>query len=117
VQLLDAYIYGKLPLPFDKELTVKLGRRALNWGDSTLLVLYSINSINPVNANNFFSAGSQLEEVFQLHLAVRRRAGQPDGRSRQCAGVREVAVLISSARSPPSCAIHAMRGCYLPALA
>ncbi|WP_028009150.1 DUF1302 domain-containing protein [Solimonas flava] len=64
LQLLDAYVYGSLPLPFDRELTVKLGRQTLNWGESTLLVFDSINSINPVNTNNFFRVGYQVEEVF-----------------------------------------------------
>ncbi|MGH8444377.1 MAG: DUF1302 family protein [Solimonas sp.] len=64
LQLLDAYFYGSVPLPFDKELTVKVGRQALNWGESTLLVFDSINSINPVNTNNFFRVGYQVEEVF-----------------------------------------------------
>ncbi|NGY06932.1 DUF1302 domain-containing protein [Solimonas terrae] len=64
LQLLDAYVYGHLPLPFDKELTVKIGRQTLNWGESTLLVFDSINSINPVNTNNFFRVGYQVEEVF-----------------------------------------------------
>src|SRR3546814_5047464 len=37
LQLLDAYFYGHVPLPFDKELTLKVGRQTLNWGESTLL--------------------------------------------------------------------------------
>lgn len=64
LQLLDAYFYGHVPLPFDKELTLKIGRQTLNWGESTLLVFDSINSINPVNTNNFFRVGYQVEEVF-----------------------------------------------------
>jgi hypothetical protein len=65
LQMLDAYFYGKVPLPFDRELSIKLGRQNLNWGESTLLVFDSINTINPVNANNFFRTGFQVEEVFQ----------------------------------------------------
>lgn len=64
LQLLDAYFYGKLPLPFEKELTFKLGRQTVNWGESTLLAINSINQANPINANNFFRTGFQVEEVF-----------------------------------------------------
>jgi hypothetical protein len=65
LQLLDAFIYGRLPLWGDKEVTLKLGRQAVNWGESTLLVFGSINQVNPVNANNFYRVGFQVEEVFQ----------------------------------------------------
>jgi hypothetical protein len=64
LQYLDSYIYGKLPLWEDKELTFKLGRQLVNWGESTTLVINSINQANPLNANNFTRIGSQVEEVF-----------------------------------------------------
>ncbi len=63
LQLLDTYFYGKAPI-FDHEISFKLGRQAVNWGESTLNVINSINSANPVNANNFFRVGMQVEEVF-----------------------------------------------------
>ncbi|HSW11420.1 MAG TPA: DUF1302 family protein [Solimonas sp.] len=65
LQLLDAYFYGRLPLWGEKELTFKIGRQSVNWGESTALVFDSINTVNPVNANNFFRTGAQIEEVFQ----------------------------------------------------
>ncbi|WP_243393499.1 DUF1302 domain-containing protein [Solimonas fluminis] len=65
LQLLDAYFYGQLPLWGDKNLTFKIGRQNVNWGESTALVFDSINTVNPVNANNFFRVGAQIEEVFQ----------------------------------------------------
>ncbi len=64
LQYLDSYVYGKLPLWADKELTFKLGRQNINWGESTTLVINSINQANPINANNFFRVGTQVEEVF-----------------------------------------------------
>lgn len=64
LQILDAYFYGTLPLPFEKELTFKIGRQSVNWGESTLLVFDSVNQANPINANNFFRVGFQVEEVF-----------------------------------------------------
>lgn len=63
-QLQDAYFYGRLPLPFEKELTVKLGRQIVNWGESTYLVINSVNQAQPVSANNFTRIGFQVEEIF-----------------------------------------------------
>ncbi len=76
LQLLDAVVYGKVPLSGDHELTVKFGRQTINWGESTLLVINSINQAQPVNANNFSRVGFQVEEVFspQTSLYV---SGQP----------------------------------------
>ncbi len=66
LQYLDSYLYGKIPIPFtdDKKVTVKLGRQVINWGESTVLVFNSINQANPINANNFYRVGNQLEEDF-----------------------------------------------------
>lgn len=63
LQLMDAVLTGKFNV-LDRSLTVKLGRQTVNWGESTLLVINSINQINPVNANNLYRVGFQLEEVF-----------------------------------------------------
>lgn len=68
LQLLDAVVYGKAPLPFEKELTWKLGRQTINWGESTLLVINSVNQAQPVNANNFLRTGFAVEEVFTPQL-------------------------------------------------
>jgi hypothetical protein len=64
IQYLDAYFFGKLPLWGDRTLTFKIGRQLVNWGESTTLVLNSLNSSNPVNANNFYRVGTQVEEDF-----------------------------------------------------
>ncbi|NKF21440.1 DUF1302 domain-containing protein [Solimonas marina] len=65
-QLLDANFYGSVPIPFweGHDLTFKIGRQTVNWGESTLLAIGSINSANPVNANNLYRVGTQVEEVF-----------------------------------------------------
>ncbi len=63
-QLMDAYFYGFIPLPGDREMTLKVGRQSLSWGESTLLVINSLNQANPVNANNLFRTGFVPEEVF-----------------------------------------------------
>ena len=64
IQYLDTYFFGKLPLWGDRSLTFKLGRQLVNWGESTTLVINSVNSANPVNANNFYRVGTQVEEDF-----------------------------------------------------
>lgn len=63
-QLLDAYFFGSVPLWDDKELSFKIGRQAINWGESLLQALNSLNQANPVNANNFYRVGYQVEEIF-----------------------------------------------------
>ncbi|WP_428309182.1 DUF1302 domain-containing protein [Hydrocarboniphaga sp.] len=64
LQLMDAVFYGNLRLWDGHELTLKIGRQLVNWGESTTLVINSINQANPVNANNFNRIGKSIEEVF-----------------------------------------------------
>ncbi len=64
MQYLDTYFFGKLPLWGDRTLSFKIGRQLVNWGESTTLVLNSVNSSNPINANNFYRVGNQVEEDF-----------------------------------------------------
>lgn len=64
LQFLDAYIYGNVPV-LGHDVSLKLGRQTLNWGESTTLVLNSINQVNPVNANNVTRIGGMTEEFFR----------------------------------------------------
>ncbi len=64
LQLLDANVYGRLPFIGGRELTFKIGRQIVNWGESTLLAINSLNQANPVNANNLYRLGFQVEEIF-----------------------------------------------------
>lgn len=67
IQILDFNFYGHLPLPEflgERELQFKIGRQTVNWGESTLLVVNSINQAQPVNANNLYRVGFAVEEVF-----------------------------------------------------
>ena len=64
LQWLDANFYGRLPVWGDKEISFKVGRQTVNWGESTLLVIGSVNQAQPVNANNLYRVGFQVEEVF-----------------------------------------------------
>lgn len=64
LQILDFNVYGRLPLWGDHELSFKIGRQTVNWGESTLLVVNSVNQAQPVNANNLYRVGFAVEEVF-----------------------------------------------------
>lgn len=76
LQLLDAVFYGKVALGEEQELSVKFGRQTINWGESTLLVINSINQAQPVNANNFLRTGFAVEEVFTPQTSL-YLSGQP----------------------------------------
>jgi hypothetical protein len=64
LQGLDLYLYGTASLWGDRTLAFKLGRQTVSWGESTTLVVNSINSANPVNANNYYRIGHSTEEIF-----------------------------------------------------
>jgi hypothetical protein len=66
LQMFDYYVYGQVAIPFteDKNLTFKIGNQTINWGESTALVINSINQANPVNVNNLFRVGFDLSELF-----------------------------------------------------
>jgi hypothetical protein len=64
LQLLDFNFYGRLPFIGERDLSFKIGRQLVNWGESTLLAINSVNQANPVNANNLYRIGTQVEEVF-----------------------------------------------------
>lgn len=53
-QLLDANLSGTFPFFGDRELSVKLGRQSINWGESTILIVNSLNTFSPPNVNNLF---------------------------------------------------------------
>ena len=66
LQMFDYYAFGELDLPWgeDKKPTFKIGNQTINWGESTALVINSVNQANPVNANNLFRVGFDLSELF-----------------------------------------------------
>lgn len=66
LQLMDYYVYGQTPLPFteERQLTWKIGNQTLNWGESTVLVINSVNQVNAVNVNNLFRVGFDISELF-----------------------------------------------------
>ncbi len=70
-ELVNAYLSGALPLPFERQLTFKLGNQLLSLGTSTLLIFNSLNVVNPPDANLRFLPGSDTRDVFiRVPLAV-----------------------------------------------
>lgn len=53
-QLLDANLTGTFPFFGEREIAVKVGRQPINWGESTILIVNSLNTFNPPNVNNLF---------------------------------------------------------------
>lgn len=65
-RLLDAYISTSFPLGEDRDVTVKLGSQNINWGESTLLVVGSLNSFSTPNVNSLYRpAFLELSEVLE----------------------------------------------------
>jgi len=62
-KLLDAYLYGNFTLPGERPLTVRVGDQVVNWGESTFLILNSINSVNPPSAPVLRSPGFDVKEL------------------------------------------------------
>jgi hypothetical protein len=50
---------------FDRDLSVKLGNQVLNWGESSLLLFNSLNSVNALDATKVRMPGADLKEFFQ----------------------------------------------------
>lgn len=73
IDLLDAYVSGYFPVPFlDSEAKLTIGEQTINWGESTLLVVNSMNSINPPNVNALYRpAFLELATVFEPVGAVK----------------------------------------------
>ncbi|WP_022977567.1 DUF1302 domain-containing protein [Nevskia ramosa] len=65
---LDTNFFGSIPIPGDRELQFRLGRQTVQWGESTVAILNSINQAQPINANNFFRSGNGLLE--DLYIPV-----------------------------------------------
>ncbi len=63
--LLDANFYGEVPLGSERELLFRIGRQTVNWGQSTVAVVNSVNQAQPVNVNSLHRLGfGLLEELF-----------------------------------------------------
>lgn len=62
--ILDFNIYG-YPTIGDRRVFFRVGRQSVNWGQSTVAVINSVNQAQPVNANSLYRLGfGLLEELF-----------------------------------------------------
>ncbi|MDD3765123.1 MAG: DUF1302 family protein [Nevskiales bacterium] len=80
--LLDANFYGSLPIGDERELLFRIGRQTVNWGESTVAVINSVNQAQPVNANSLYRLGfGLLEELFVPVAMARASTELSDGLS------------------------------------
>ncbi|TJY64794.1 DUF1302 domain-containing protein [Sinimarinibacterium sp. CAU 1509] len=80
--LLDANIYGSFFYTDDRQMLFRVGRQTVNWGESTVAVINSVNQAQPVNANSLYRLGfGLLEELFLPVGMARISAEVMDGLS------------------------------------
>lgn len=66
LQVLDLNISGTVNLPGDLDVTMRLGRQQVIWGEATIQFFDSINVLNAPNLNNFFRIGGNgLDDFYQ----------------------------------------------------
>jgi hypothetical protein len=63
-QLLNAYVSAQLPLPGERQLSLKVGNQVLSLGTSTLLVFNGLNTVNPPDVAIRLLPGSDVRDVF-----------------------------------------------------
>jgi len=71
-QFLDANFFGSLPLPGERDLQFRIGRQTVQWGESTVAILNSINQAQPISANNFYRYGNGLLEDLYIPVNMLR---------------------------------------------
>ena len=73
IDLLDAFVQFDVPVPFtDFYGQLTIGEQIINWGESTILVVNSLNTINPPNVNALFRpAFLSLAAVFEPIGAIK----------------------------------------------
>lgn len=64
-ELLNAYVSGSIPLTENHSLHFKVGNFVLNQGQSSFLVLNSLNDINPPDVNIANLPGAEVKEIFK----------------------------------------------------
>lgn len=78
-KLLDANISGSFPFFGDRDVAVKVGRQPINWGESTILIVNSLNTFNPPDVNALFRpAFLDLAEVLEPIGAISASAALSD---------------------------------------
>jgi Protein of unknown function (DUF1302) len=61
VYLLDAYVYGNWKTDGGNKFNLRLGRQALNWGES--LFIQGVNQISPLDLTALHAPGTEIKEV------------------------------------------------------
>jgi hypothetical protein len=71
--ILDFNFFGTIPYADgEKDLTFRIGRQTINWGQSTVAVVNSLSQAQPVNANALYRLGfGLLEELFVPMATIR----------------------------------------------
>lgn len=70
--LLDANVYGELPFGDDRSVLFRIGRQTVNWGQSTVAVVNSVNQAQPVNVNSLHRLGFGLLEELYVPINMAR---------------------------------------------
>jgi hypothetical protein len=60
VYLLDAYVYGSLPVG-NSDLQLRLGRQVINWGESVFI--QGINQVSPIDVASARRPGTEIKEL------------------------------------------------------
>jgi len=78
-ELLNAYLSGSIALIDDHALRFRIGNLVLNQGQSSFLVLNSLNDVNPPDVNIANLPGADIKEIFRpVPLAVLETSLTPD---------------------------------------
>lgn len=71
LQILDLNVSGVVALPGGYDLSLRVGRQQVIWGEATVQFFDSINVLNAPNLNNFFRIGGNgLDDFYQPINAV-----------------------------------------------
>lgn len=76
LKLLDAFAYGNFTVFDDLPLNVRVGRQAVNWGESTFIP-GGISSYLPLDVSAYTKPGTELKEVFLPQNTVYASLGLP----------------------------------------
>ena len=68
--LLDAFWYGTITLPNEKEMTLRIGRQVISWGEAMLSGGGLATSINHVDAHIRSQPGLEIKELFLPNGAI-----------------------------------------------
>ena len=76
-ELLDAFVYGNFDV-FDRQLTVRVGKQVVNWGES-LFLPGGVSSYLPFDVAALVKPGLELKELYRPQLSAYASVGLPAG--------------------------------------